>query len=263
MSFGIYREGKSLSHRLDPRTKLLFVLAYIVAAFMVQSATGFALVAALAVASLVLSGSTARDAARSLKPFLWLILFVLVFDVLFVDSGTVLFQAGIVCVSTGGIAFALKSALRFCCVLLGSSTLMTTTSPTELSDGVSLLLEPLERLGLKTHNAAVTLGMTLRFVPVIVEEFGRIREAQELRGADFSGNLASKVKASLPMIVPLFQSSLRRAETLALAMENREYDPQGSRTSIRNYELGRADRAVLAASAVLVLVAIADLVVMV
>lgn len=263
MNFGIYREGNSLAHRLDPRTKLLFVLAYLVAAFMMQSATGLALVAAVAAASLVLSGSTARDAARSLKPFLWLIAFVLVFDVLFVDSGTVLFQAGIICISTGGIAFALKSVVRFCCVLLGTSSLMATTSPTELSDGVSLLLAPLERLGLKTHNAAVTLGLTLRFVPVIVEEFGRIREAQELRGADFSGNAASKAKASLPMIVPLFQGALRRAETLALAMENREYDPQGNRTSIRSYGLCREDRAVLAASAALVVIAIADLVVMV
>lgn len=258
MSLGIYTPGSTLAHRLDPRCKLMFVLLYLVAAFLVDSVLGFALVALVAVLSLAASGTGVRGAVRALKPFVWLMAFVLVFDVLFVSRGEVLLEAGPITVSTGGIAFAVASVVRFACVLLGTSALMATTSPTELSDGVALLLAPLERLGLRTHGASVAVGMTLRFVPVITEEFGRVREAQGCRGATFEGGLASRLKAYVPVIIPLLQGALRRAETLALAMENREYDAHGARTSIRSYALARADALVLVLAAALLACAIVD-----
>ena len=260
MSFGVYSEGDTLAHRLDPRAKLLFALLYIVASFLVQSPWGFAAIALAAVLVLAASGTGARGALRALKPFWWLIVFVFVFDVLFVDSGEVFFQAGVLCVSSGGVAFAVKSVVRFCCVLLGTSALMTTTSSTELSDGAALLLEPLERLGLKTHGASVALGMTLRFIPVITQEFQRVREAQELRCADFSGGAVSRLRAYVPVIIPLFQGAFRRAETLALAMENREYDASLARSSIRSYSLSSADAGVIAFGAALLVFAVVDLV---
>ena len=260
MSFGIYREGDSLAHRLDPRAKIVFVLLYIVAAFLVQSAPGLAVAALVAIGVLVASGTGPRGAAAALRPFAWLMLFVLVFDVLFVNEGQVLAQAGPICISVSGIQFALKAVVRFACVLLGTSTLMTTTSPTSLADGAALLLAPLQKLGVNTNNAAMVLGMTLRFIPVVSEEMARVREAQELRYANFTGGVIARLRAYVPVIIPLFQGAMRRAETLALAMENREYDPQGTRTCIRSYRLTRADVAVLALGCVLVALAVVDLV---
>ena len=259
MSFGIYREGNSLAHRLDPRARIVFVLLYIVAAFLVQSVPGLAVAALVAVGVLAASGTGPRGAAAALRPFAWLMLFVLVFDVLFVNEGQVLAQAGPVCISAGGILFAVKAVVRFACVLLGTSTLMTTTSPTALADGAALLLAPLRKLGVNTNNAVMALGMTLRFIPVVSEEMARVREAQELRCANFTGGVVAKLKAYVPVIIPLFQSAMRRAETLALAMENREYDPQGTRTCIRSYQLTRADAAVLVLGCALVALAVVDL----
>ena len=260
MSFGIYHEGDSLAHRLDPRAKIVFVLLYIIAAFLVQSASGLAVVALVAIGVLVASGTGPRGAAAALRPFAWLMLFVLVFDVLFVNEGRALAQAGPVCISVGGIQFALKAVVRFACVLLGTSTLMTTTSPAALADGAALLLAPLQKLGVNTNNAAMALGMTLRFIPVVSEEMARVREAQELRHANFTGGAVARLRAYVPVIIPLFQGAMRRAETLALAMENREYDPQGTRTCIRSYRLARADVAVLALGVLLVALAVVDLV---
>lgn len=256
-AFGVYCEGDSFAHGLDPRTKLAFVFLYLVAAFVADSVWTIAVMAAVAVASLMASRISFGQAARMLRPFVWLLLFVVVFDVLFYGGDGIIFELGVLKVSTDGIAYAIKSAVRFCCMLLGTSALMYTTSPTELTDGFAMLLSPLRRLGIRIDGAALALSMTLRFIPLVTEEFARVKEAQESRLADFSGTVSGKLKVYVPVFVPLFSGALRRADTLALAIENRGYGSCGARTCIRSYGMHAYDWAVIAGSSVLLALAIA------
>lgn len=254
--FGVFCEGDTFAHRLDPRTKLTFVVLFFVAAFVAQGPM-LAAVAAVAVAALASARMGVRQAFAMLRPFVWLLLFVAVFDVLFTRSGAVLFAAGPVSVTWGGVAFAVESVLRFCCMLLGTSALMYTTSPTALTDGFSLLLRPLARLGLRVDDAALALGMTLRFIPVVSDEFARVKEAQQARLADFGGGAVRRLKAYGSVFMPLFSGALRRADTLALAIQNREYDGGVRRTCIRVYRPRPADGAVLALAVLLCVAAFA------
>lgn len=241
MRYGRYREGTSLAYRLDPRTKLAFVLVLVVAAFAMTSRQGLAVLAVVAMGALGASGLGLRDALGQLVPFGWLMAFVLVFNSLFASAG---------------IAYGLESVVRFAIVLLGTSSLMVTTTPTELTDGVSLLLRPLARLGVRTDDASLAVGMTLRFVPVVLEEFERVRSAQLARHARLgSGRMVERVRAYVPVLVPTVASALRRSRTLALALENRGYGREVgplSRTCIRTYRMGAEDWLVLALCAGLV-----------
>ena len=248
ISFGIYRPGGSFAHLLHPATKLVFCLLFMIAGFIAQRPLALAVVALIAFASIVASGSSVRQSLRALRPFRWLMGFVLVFNALFSASGSLLLQAGPVQITSGGLLFGALCVLRFALIMLGTSTLMATTSPTALADGAATLMKPLARLGLRTDDATIAIQLTLRFVPVLIEEFDRIKAAQEARLARFdSPSPLQRARSFIPVITPLFSSALRRSDTLALAMVNREYGthPAASRTCIRSYRFGRADVAVL------------------
>lgn len=259
LSFGIYRPGSSFAHLLHPATKLVFCLLFMIAGFIAERPLALAAVALAALASLVASGSSVRQSLRALRPFRWLMGFVLVFNTLFTASGTLLLQAGPVQISSGGLLFGALCVLRFALIMLGTSTLMVTTSPTALADGAATLMKPLARLGLRTDDATIAIQLTLRFVPVLVEEFNRIKAAQEARLARFgSPSPLQRARSFIPVITPLFSSALRRSDTLALAMVNREYGtrPAASRTCIRSYRFGRADVAVLTLGLCIVVIAL-------
>lgn len=237
MTYGRYRPGATLAYQLDPRTKMVFSLVLIVATFAVSSWVGLVILAAVSVVALVASNMGVREAFATLRPFVWLMAFVLVFNSLFASAG---------------LSYGFESVLRFAIVLLGTSSLMVTTSPTELTDGVALLLKPLAKLGVPTDNVSLAVGMTLRFVPVVLAEFNRMKAAQEARFASFdSKRLVDRVRCYIPVMVPVFASALRRSRRLALALENRGYGQAqaGKRTCIRSYRLGRADAVVLGACA--------------
>ena len=255
--FGVYRPGSSLAHRLDPRAKIVFVILFFVAAFCAQGLVGLAALAFAAVVSQAASGGTFARALRQLKPFVWLMVFVTVFDALFVRSGAVLFEAGPVCVSAGGVAFGVENVVRFACLLLGTSALMATTSPAALTDGFALLARPLSRAGVRTDRAQLAVSMTFRFVPTLVAEFDRIRIAQASRAANFGGNVAERAISTVPVLVPLFSSALRRSETLAFAVESRLFGANpGGRTRLKTYRMGGSDWTAIVASGVLVTLAI-------
>ena len=255
MSFGSYRSGSTFAHRLDPRTKLLFVVLYFIAAFCASSALELVLVALGAVCVLAASRTGVRETARTIKPFTWLIVFVLVFNMLFTSSGTVYWSWGVLSISTGGIEFAVESAVRFICVLLGTSTLMATTSPTELTDGIALLLSPLAHLGVPVDDVALAVQMTFRFIPAMAEEFNRVKSAQEARLAEFSSSSVwRRVKAYVPVLVPLFAGAGRRAETLALAIEDREYGTVARRSCLRAYRMRAPDWVVIIGAAAFLVV---------
>lgn len=250
--FGVYRAGATFAHRLDPRTKLLFTLLFFVAAFAAQGVLGLGVVAIATVVALAASGIGPGQALRLLRPFLWLLLFVVVWDVLFVNRGEVLAQVGPVCVSVGGIAFAVESGVRFCCMMLGTGALMRTTSPTELTDGIALALRPLARLGARVDDAALALGLTFRFIPTLAQEYGRIKQAQESRLASFSGGVVQRLAAYGTVFTPLFANALRRADRVATGIESRAYGAN-ARSRIREYRFAAADALVLAASLALAL----------
>lgn len=243
MNYGIYQRKDTFAHSLDPRAKLIFVAAFLVAAFIAAGWLGLGAVAIVAVLMLSASGIGVRQALTSLKPFAWLMAFVLVINTVF---------------SAAGFAGALQSVARFALVLLGSSTLMATTSPTELTDAAAMLLAPLRGLGVRVDDMALSISMTLRFVPVVLGEFQRVKAAQEARLAKFDqASPLARARAYVPVMVPLFAGALRRSQTLALAIRNRDYGQPGvGRTRIRAYRLGPVDCVVLLVAALLVLLAV-------
>lgn len=256
---GSYCMGDAVAHRLDPAAKLLFCMFYLIAAFVADGAFGLGAVSLACLLALAATGATVRSVRKTLKPFVWLMGFVFLFNALFTVSAQPLFAAGPINVSTGGIAFGAISVLCFALVLLGTSGLMATTSPTELADAVTRLLGPLQRLGLNIDRLVLGISLTLRFLPVLSDELDRIMSAQRARGAQFDQrNPLKRAQAFIPVIVPLIASALRRAETLALAIQNREYgaNPQVRRTCIRSYRMRTRDVLVIALGAAVLLVAL-------
>lgn len=257
--FGAYRPGTTIAHRLDPRAKIVFAVLFIETAFVAQGAPALLILLAAAMAVQAASGSSAHAALRSLKPFAWLIVFVLVFDTLFVNSGDVIWRAGPATITTGGASCAIENVLRFVCVLLGTSALMTTTSPTQLTDGFSLILRPLDRFGVRTASAGLAMSMTLRFIPTLTKEFNKVCVAQMSRGADFAnGGVLQRALALVSALVPMFAGALRRSESLAYAIEARAFGAVGaSRTCLRSYRLRGIDWAALALVAALLFIELA------
>ena len=244
MSYGAYTRADTFAHSLDPRAKVVFSLLLLVAAFLADGVFELGLVAGVTAATLAAAGIGPARAARTLRPFAWLMAFVLVFNAVF---------------SAGGVAYAAGSVARFALVLLGSSTLMATTSPTELTDATSMLLSPLRRFGVRVDDAALSVSMTLRFVPVVLGEFRRVKAAQEARLARFDQpSPFARARAYVPVMVPLFAGALRRSQTLALAIRNRDYASTGvPRTCVRAYRLTRRDYATLLAAVALLALAVA------
>lgn len=252
-SFGVYRPGESFMHGLDPRAKIILALFYMIASFAASGAFGMLLILACAIAAPMLSGLSLREAHRALKPFAWLIAFILAFDSLFVNSGDILFAWGIVCVSSGGVAFAFESCVRFACMLLATSTLMATTSPTALTDAFAFLLAPLRHIGVRVDDAALVMGITLRFIPTFSSELFRIKNAQVARCARFeSGSWVARVARLATLSTPLLASALRRSSTLALSIASRAYGSRRARTCARIYRMDAKDWGAIAASVVLV-----------
>lgn len=255
-AFGAYRPGTTTAHKLDPRAKIIFAVLFIATAFAAQGAPALLILLAAAMAVQAASGSSAHAALRSLKPFAWLMGFVLVFDTLFVNSGDVIWCAGPATITTGGASCAIENVLRFVCVLLGTSALMTTTSPTQLTDGFSLMLRPLDRFGVRTASAGLAMSMTLRFIPTLTKEFNKVCVAQMSRGADFAnGGVLQRGLALVSALVPMFAGALRRSESLAYAVEARAFGAVGpSRTCLRSYRLRGVDWAALALAAALLVI---------
>ena len=253
--FGVYRPGSSFAHALDPRVKIGAVALYLVAAFWASSAAALACLAVAAAVILAACKAGPAQALRLLKPFAALMVFVGVFDALFTTGTIVWWQAGPVCLSAEGLAFAAASLVRFACVLLATGMLMQVTPSTQLVDGAALLLAPLQKLGLPVQGASLATGLTFRFIPVLVQEFQQVKTAQLARGACFSQpSFAARLKAYVPVLVPVFAGALHRSEELALALENRWYGRE-ERTCYREYRMKAADFAALGFTAALVVAA--------
>ncbi len=233
VTIGQFYPGKSLIHRLDARVKIILTILFITALFAVQNYFGYICIAAFLIFSIAISGVPFKMFFRGLKPLLFIIIFTAVLN-LFYGSGEELFRWKFIVITEGGIQNAVMMILRIVFLILGTSLLTYTTSPIMLTDAIERLLGPLKKIKFPVHELAMMMTIALRFIPTLIEETDKIMSAQKARGADFeTGSLISRVKALIPILVPLFVSAFRRADELAIAMECRCYHGGEGRTRLK------------------------------
>ncbi|MEA5058686.1 MAG: energy-coupling factor transporter transmembrane protein EcfT [Clostridia bacterium] len=255
ITLGQYFPGNSPVHRLDPRTKLLLMIAYIVAVFIVRDIWLFLPVAVFTVGATLLAQVPLSYLWRALKPLRWILIFMFVLNLLMIKSGTPLWDWWVIHITTGGMWQACYIALRLMLLVAGTSLMTLTTTPIALTDGLERLLSPFAALKFPAHELAMMMTIALRFIPTLLEEADKIMKAQLSRGADLeSGNILQRAKAMVPILVPLFVSAFRRADELAMAMESRCYHGGEGRT--RMHVLRFALRDAYAASVTLGLIAL-------
>lgn len=252
ITLGQYFPGNSFVHRLDPRTKILATIIYIIAIFFAQTPLSYGILSAFAAAVILVSRLPWLMVLRSLKP-IWIIVVLTMLIHMFTAPGEhVIFTWKFFSVTQEGLDLGLKMAVRLVLLLLFSSVLTFTTSPIVLTDGIENLLRPFKRIGVPAHELAMMMTIALRFIPTLLEETDRIMKAQTARGADFAnGNILQRMKNMLPILVPLFISAFRRADELAIAMEARCY--RGGEGRTRMHELAYTGRDYLAFALVVVL----------
>lgn len=233
ITLGQYFPGDTVVHRLDPRTKLLMVIVYIVALFLAKWVVSYAVMLAFLVMAVALSRIRPRALFKGLKPLLFIIIFTAIINV-FYTKGDVLVQFWIFKITREGLVNAGFLVLRIVMLVTGTFLLTYTTSPIALTDGLESLLSPLKAIHFPVHELALMMSIALRFIPTLIEETDKIISAQKARGADFEmGNLFHRAKALVPILVPLFISAFRRADELATAMECRCYRGGTGRTKLK------------------------------
>lgn len=253
VTFGQYYPTKSFVHNLDPRLKLLFLIAYIVAIFMAKTFYGLALCAVVLIISIALARVPVKSILRSVKGIMFLLVFTSLLNVFFHGGKTVYWEYGFIKITLEGILFAVFLMFRLIFTVLGSSLLTLTTTPVSLTDGLESMLKPLTYIKFPVHALALIMSIALRFIPTLIDETNRIISAQKARGADFeTGNIFKRIKAIVPILIPLIISALRRADELADAMDARCYSGSTVRTKYKKLRFTWRDGiAVLAAAALI------------
>ena len=234
ITLGQYFPGNSFIHRLDPRTKLIALVVYIVALFLAVSWVSYALVAAFLLLCIKISTIPAKSFIKGMKPLIMILAFTGILNLFFTDEGDVLVDFWVITITTGGVQRAIFMVLRILLLICGTFLLTYTTSPISLTDGLEALMNPLKKIKVPVHELSMMMCIALRFIPTLIEETDKIISAQKARGADFeSGKLLERVKALIPILVPLFISAFRRADELATAMECRCYQGGDGRTKMK------------------------------
>ncbi len=234
ITLGQYFPGKSVIHRLDPRTKLIILVVYIVALFLAVSWASYGVLAAFLIVCIAVSGIPAKSFVRGMKPLLFILIFTAVLNIFFTPGETVLFTFLSITVTLEGLVRAFFMLIRILMLIAGTFLLTYTTSPISLTDGLESLLSPLKKIKVPVHELSMMMCIALRFIPTLIEETDKIMAAQKARGADFeSGKLTQRVKALIPILVPLFVGAFRRADELATAMECRCYHGGEGRTKMK------------------------------
>ncbi len=242
ITMGQYYPVDSPVHRLDPRIKLILTIAFIVAVFLAKTFAGYALILAFVWLASRLARVPFRMLLRGLKPLRLILIITFLLNLFFTAGETVWVEFWIVRITKEGFLQAAFYSLRLAFLVIGTSLLTLTTSPVALSDGIELLLSPLKVIHFPAHELAMMMTIALRFIPTLLEETDKIMKAQMARGADFeSGNLISRAKAMVPLLVPLFVSAFRRAGDLAMAMESRCYHGGEGRTRLRVLKITKHD----------------------
>ena len=241
ISLGQYFPGDTVVHRLDPRTKLVVALVFMIALFAADGLWSFMAAGAYLIAVIFLSKVNLRFLFRGLKPVLLLLLLTALLNI-FLTPGEPLVQIWRLSITREGIVWTVFLFSRISMLVMSTSILTYTTAPMALTDGVEKLLAPLKKIRVPVHEMAMIMSMALRFIPTLLEETQKLMNAQRARGANFdTGNVFKRAKAMLPILIPLFISSFRRADELAVAMESRCYFGGVGRTRMRQLAFTKID----------------------
>lgn len=234
MSFGQYYPTNSPIHRLDPRAKLIFSLLFMIFIFFAKSYTAFLYVIIFLTIVTIIAKIPVKIVLKSIKLVLFLLIFTGLINLFLYKDGTVLAQWWIFTITDRGIDLTVKLALRLSLLIIGTSILTLTTTPMELTDAIESLLKPLKYIKVPVHDIAITMSIALRFIPTLLEETDKIISAQKARGASFDmGKVHERVLSIVPILIPLFVSSFRRADELADALDARCYNATKNRTKMK------------------------------
>ena len=236
ITIGQYIPGDSFVHKLDPRTKILISFIFIASLFIVDKFCGYIFIIFFLGATVVISKLQFKYLYKGLKPVFLLIAITAALNIFMIKGteDTLIWHWKFLHIYKEGIRTAIFMALRLILLIMGTSVLTLTTSPIELTDGIENLLKPFKKIGVPAHELAMMMTIALRFIPTLIDETDKIMKAQKARGADFeSGNIIQKAKSLVPLLIPLFISSFRRADELAMAMEARCYRGGDGRTRMK------------------------------
>lgn len=242
ITLGQFFPGSSIVHRLDPRTKLIALIVYIIALFSAGSWVSYGVMLAFLVTCIAISGIPVKAFVHGMKPLVLILAFTGILNLFFTTGETVLVQVWKIAITLEGVMRAVFMVGRILMLISGTFLLTYTTSPISLTDGLESLLSPLKKLHMPVHELSMMMCIALRFIPTLIEETDKIICAQKARGADFeTGRIMQRVKALVPILVPLFISAFRRADELATAMECRCYHGGDGRTKMKLLRLKRFD----------------------
>ena len=234
ITLGQYFPGQSVVHRLDPRTKLLVLVIYIVALFLASGPISYGLLFLVLVSWIYISKIPGKAFLKGMKPLIFILIFTAVLNLFFTQGETVLVSIWKITITLEGVLRAIYMLSRILMLITCTFLLTYTTSPIALTDGLESLLCPLKKIKVPVHELSMMMCIALRFIPTLIEETDKIMSAQKARGADFeTGKLMDRVRALVPILVPLFISTFRRADELATAMECRCYHGGESRTKMK------------------------------
>ena len=242
ITLGQFFPGNSPVHRMDPRTKLVLLIVYIVALFSAANWISYGVVFAFLIITIAVSRIPLKAIVRGMKPLVVILIFTGVLNLFFTAGENVLLSFWVIKITREGIVRAVFMVARILMLIAGTFLLTYTTSPIALTDGLESLLSPLKKVRLPVHELSMMMCIALRFIPTLIEETDKIMSAQKARGADFeNGSLMERVKALVPILVPLFISAFRRADELATAMECRCYHGGDGRTKMKLLRYHRVD----------------------
>lgn len=242
VAFGQYYPADSIIHRLDARVKMLITLLFVIAIFFIKSYFGFMLTAVILIGIVLLAKLPMMSVLKSVKGVMFIILFTAILNLFLIKKGEVLWSWKIFTITKDGVHTTIKMVLRLVLLISGASLLSLTTTPVALADGVESLMSPLKLIKVPVRDIAMIMSIALRFIPTLFEETNKIISAQKARGASFdTGGLFARAKAMLPVLIPLFVNSFRRADELAFAMDARCYNATDNRTKMKKAKFGVGD----------------------
>ncbi|MGD6804765.1 energy-coupling factor transporter transmembrane protein EcfT [Rossellomorea vietnamensis] len=252
MIFGRYIPSDSFVHRMDPRSKLIFIFAFICIVFLANNAVTYAVLGAFTLSAMLSVKVPLKFLLGGLKPVMWLVLFTFLLHIFFTQEGEVLADFGFIKIYEEGLRQAIFISLRFTYLIIVTTLLTLTTSPISITDGLETLLNPLKKIRFPVHEMALMMSISLRFIPTLMEETDKIIKAQTARGAELAtGPVKERIKSIVPLLIPLFVGAFKRAEDLATAMEARGYKGGEGRTKYRVLKWTGTDTAVLGSLVVL------------
>lgn len=242
MIFGQYIDKKSIIHELDPRTKLLIVMSFMISALLLHGFISYAMLTLLVAVSVVISRIPGSYIVKGLKPVWLIVLATFVFHIFLTQGGEVLIRIGSVSIYEMGIVKAITITVRIILMVVTATLLTLTTKLTDLTNAIETLLSPLKKIGIPTQEIAMMITFTIRFIPILMQETEKIMKAQRARGVNFSsGNIFKRMLNFVPVIVPILMLAFQKAESASLAIEARGYRPGMKRTQIRTLVLQPMD----------------------